>query len=123
MSNEPEWELVSSNDASCAIVSGLVRDQLAWLDVEDRALVADKRVIASCGRSSIASRWDAEAHGGRLGAAKVASEDGGVSSGPLGQNRLNASGIKEALDGINRAVIISPLAIDAAESDATDMDF
>jgi hypothetical protein len=107
LSNEPEGELISPNDASCAVVSGLVGDQLAGHDVEDRALVADERVVASCGSSSIAGRRDTEAHGGRLGAAEVTSEGGRVSSGTLGQDRLDASGIKEALDGIDGAVMIS----------------
>jgi hypothetical protein len=122
LSNKPEGELVSSNDASCAVVSGLVGDQLAWLDVEDRALVADERVVASRGRSSIAGRRDTEAHGGRLGAAEVASEGGWVSSGTLGQDRLDASGIKEALDGIDGAVMIT-LALDVAGSHRRNMDF
>jgi hypothetical protein len=94
LSYKPERELIRANDTRCAVVSSLVRHQLTWQDVEDRALVADDRGLASGGGGSIACRRQPKSNSWWVGAAEVSGEDRGVS---LGQHGLDTCDVEKVL--------------------------
>jgi hypothetical protein len=98
LSNKPERELISANDARCAVVSSLVGNKLAGKNVEDRAPVADEFRVAGSGLGGISGGGKAKSNSGWVGAAEVAGENGRRS---LSQDRLDACSIEEVLHGVD----------------------
>lgn len=77
LSNKPERELISTNNARCAVVASLVGNKLAGQDVEDRALVADDLGVSGFGLGGVSGGGETESDGWWVGAAEVTGENGG----------------------------------------------
>lgn len=77
LSNKPERELISTNNARCAVVASLVGNKLAGQDVEDRALVADDLGVGGLGLGGVSGGGETESDGWWIRAAEVTGENGG----------------------------------------------